>query len=251
MPATTAVRRTRRLVEVRDDNDRSWVPYDRGLEPYESLLTEVVDPYRAPELIAVREQVRSWRFYDQFRTDADSPSRAVQVGTRTPVLDGNGRDLAAAWQTIVEIGDAAGLAGAVADAFPGSRVEIVETAGRFELTLHTHGLLRPLTAAEVSDGTLRYLLLIVALFSPRPPSLLVLNEPETSLHPELRRPLARLITAAGHRSQVVVISHAADLVEALARDSDVRSIELVKDHGETRVRGVGSLDQPAWDWGHR
>jgi hypothetical protein len=51
--------------------------------------------------------------------------------------------------------------------------------------------LRRLSAAELSDGTLRYLLLVAALLTPRPPELLVLNEPETSLHPELLPALAR------------------------------------------------------------
>ena len=69
-------------------------------------------------------------------------------------------------------------------------------AGRFELELSAHGLLRPLVAAELSDGTLRYLLLVAALLSPRPPQLMVLNEPETSLHPDLLAPLARLIGEA-------------------------------------------------------
>jgi len=51
--------------------------------------------------------------------------------------------------------------------------------------MHQHGLLRPFRAGELSDGTLRYLLLVAALLSPRPPSLMVLNEPETSLHPRI------------------------------------------------------------------
>lgn len=50
-----------------------------------------------------------------------------------------------------------------------------------------------------------------ALLSPRPPSFLVLNEPETSLHPQLTGPLARLITAAATRTQIVV-THSAALV---------------------------------------
>ena len=56
--------------------------------------------------------------------------------------------------------------------------------------MQQHGLLRPLKAAELSDGTLRYLLWIAALLTPRPPGLLVLNEPETSLHPDLLPALA-------------------------------------------------------------
>jgi len=65
-------------------------------------------------------------FYDHFRTDADAPPRQPQVGTRTTVLGHDGRDLAAALQTIREIGDGEALNRAVADAFPGAELEISE-----------------------------------------------------------------------------------------------------------------------------
>jgi predicted ATPase len=249
-PATTLVRRRRGLVEVRDDTGLGWVPYDRELLPYESVLTEVVDPYRAPELIALRRHIQSWRFYDHLRTDAGAPGRTPQLGTRTPVLDHDGRHLAAALQTIIEVGDANALHTHVTDAFPGSRLHISESAGRFDVRLQTPGLLRPLSAAELSDGTLRYLMLAAALLSPRPPELLVLNEPETSLHSDVRQPLARLIRAAGSRSQIIVVTHAQDVVDALTGD-DVSSIVLTKNFGQTSVVGVGQLDQPAWIWGAR
>ena len=51
------------------------------------------DPRTAPEMIAVREQIRSWRFYDHFRTDSESPVRLPQIGTHTPVLSDDGFDL--------------------------------------------------------------------------------------------------------------------------------------------------------------
>ena len=104
-------------------------------------------------------------------------------------------------QTIREIGDATALEKAIDLAFPGSELEIAVQSGRFEIMLRQHGLLRPLGTAELSDGTLRYLLWVAALLTPRPPALLVLNEPETSLHPDLLPPLADLIvTAAGAQS---------------------------------------------------
>ena len=122
--------------------------------------------------------------------------------------------------------------------------------GRFELALHQHGLLRPLTGAELSDGTLRYLFLVAALLSPRPPALLVLNEPETSLHPDLLRALGALVHAAARETQVVVVTHAAPLVAAL-RDAtasgaadlpgpdDLLEVELVRSpFGETTVAGL-------------
>jgi predicted ATPase len=69
----------------------------------DSMLASIADPDRAPEMLAVREAVRGWRFYDQFRTDSESPARAAQIGIRTPVLQHDGSNLAAALQTIVEI----------------------------------------------------------------------------------------------------------------------------------------------------
>lgn len=229
----------------------------QGIRPYDSMLSELADPQLAPDLLRLRELIRSWRFYDHVRTDAEAPARAARIGTRTPVLGHDGADLAAALQTIREIGDPAALDAAVDDAFPGSRVGIVEQGGRFELQLHQRGLNRPLGAAELSDGTLRYLLWTAALLTPRPPSLLVLNEPETSLHPDLLRPLADLILTATKDTQVVLVTHAQPLAEAVAKGAarhrlDVNSIELLKESGQTTVAGRESLlDEPLWYWPKR
>jgi predicted ATPase len=163
------------------------------------------------------------------------------------VLSADGADLAAALQTIREEGRR-DLDEAVDAAFPGSRVEIVADGGWFTLALRQPGMLRPLAAAELSDGTLRYLLWVAALLSPRPASLLVLNEPETSLHPDLLEPLAGLIAAASTRTQVIVVSHADRLLTALPA---ANRIELEKVMGETTVRGQGVLDSPPWAWPKR
>jgi len=80
------------------------------------------------------------------------------------------------------------------------------------------------------------------------PRLLVLNEPETSLHPDLLPPLARLIAHAAKQSQVLVVSHATRLIAALEREGDSHSIMLEKELGETRIAGLNQLDQPAWRW---
>ena len=48
----------------------SWVMVTDGLRAFDSMLTELADPLAAPELFVMREQLRSWRFYDHLRTDA-------------------------------------------------------------------------------------------------------------------------------------------------------------------------------------
>lgn len=218
------------------------------LPPFESMMTHAADPRGMPELLELRERMRGWRFYDHFRSDPDAPARQAQIGTRTPVLAHDGADIAAALQTIREIGDEGALDTAIEDAFPGSVLEVLEFDGLFEVTMQQKGLLRPLRIAELSDGTLRYLLLVAALLTPRPPALLVLNEPETSLHPDLIPPLARLIANAAARSQVIVVSHAAPLVDALSQDNDSAVFALEKELGETAAPGI---EAPAWAWPKR
>lgn len=210
-------------------------------------MTHVADPRNAPEVARLPERIWGWRFYDHFRTDSGARARLPQIGTHTPVLGNNGADLAAAIQTIREIGDAVAIDAAVDDAFPGSRIRTrCHEQGRFELEMLQHGLLRPLTADELSDGT--YPLWIAALHMPRLPELLVLNEPETSLHPDLLPPLARLIGHAAPHSQVLVVWHATRLIAALERQCDTHSIMPKKALGETRIAGLHALDQPTGHW---
>jgi predicted ATPase len=218
---------------------------------FDSLFTQVADPQRMPEVLALRESIRGWRFYDHFRSDQDAPARQAPLATRTPVLSHDGHDLAAAWQTIVEIGDPQALGRSLDDAFPGAEVRIEPHEGRLHLKFHQPGLLRPLAVAELSDGTLRYLLLIAALHTPRPPPLMVLNEPETSLHPDLLPALARLIIAASARSQLWVVSHASRLIAALHESPDCHPIRLEKQMSRTTVAGQGLLDVPPWHWPRR
>jgi predicted ATPase len=115
----------------------------------------------------------------------------------------------------IEIRSDEALATTLEDAFPLSRLSVQVQKGRFDLQVQQHGLLRSLSSAELSDGTLRYLLWVAVLLTPRPPELMVLNEPETSLHLDLLPPLARLILAAGKNTQIIVVSHAPLLIEEL------------------------------------
>jgi predicted ATPase len=229
--------------------DRSWRVITRHVESFYSMYNQVGDPHATPEIFFMREKIRGWRFYDHFRTDADAPARLPQLGTRTPVLHHDGRDLAAALQTIREIGDADTLDQSIGDAFPGARLNITaQRDGRFAIELQQQGLLRPLSGAELSDGTLRYLLWVAALLTPRPPSLMVLNEPETSLHPDLLPALANLIKHASKSTQVWVVSHADRLIESLNDFSDCNAIKLEKKLGQTHVAGQNRLEKPSWHW---
>ena len=244
-PSAVLVERRGPLVKARD-SDGKWTIVTQQLASFDSMMTHCADPRHTPELLVLREMMRAWRFYDHFRADATAPARSPQIGTHTPILSHDGSDLAAALQTIREIGDSAALDQAIDDAFPGSRVAVRHGGGWFDLEMEQHGLLRPLKAAELSDGTLRYLVWVAALLTPRPPGLLVLNEPETSLHPDLLPALGRLIVQAAERSQVLVVSHAGALIDALQSQPACRSIVLEKKFGQSA--DAGDDGPPRWQW---
>lgn len=227
--------------------DARWRSVLTDLAPFQSMMTHAAAPGASIELLTVRERMRAWRFYDHLRTDRDAPARRRSVGTRTPALAASGADLPAAVETIRDIGDAGGFDAAIRDAFPGSVIEVDVTDGLFALHMRQRGLLRPLDAAELSDGTLRYVLLTAALLTPRPPPVMVLNEPETSLHPSLIAPLARLIRAASCQTQLIVVTHERRLVDALS-EAGALAHELVKNTGETIVP---ELDPIVWTWPKR
>jgi predicted ATPase len=88
------------------------------------------------------------------------------MSTFTPVIADDGDDLASALQTLREIGPDDELDDAIDQAFPGSRLEIEDSGGLFRLRLRQTGLLRAWDAAELSDGTLRFLLWAAALLTP-------------------------------------------------------------------------------------
>jgi predicted ATPase len=226
------------------DDDGKRVTYPRELSSSESVLSQLRDRHRYPEIASISERIQGWRLYHHFRTDAEAPLRLPQVGVSTPVLSSSGADLAAALQTIREIGDGPALDTAVADAFPGGRALVhADEMLRVTVRMQMPGIQRPLEASELSDGTLRYLALTAALLSPRPPELLALNEPETSLHPQLLPPLGRLIGRASRDSQLFVTTHSRELAEHVAQNADARTVELSLVGGETQIGGEEGDDE--------
>lgn len=246
-PSSLFAERRGPVVRVRTAASGEWRESFSDLPPSESMVTHCADPVDGLELLMIRERMKAWRFYDNLRTDRDAPARAPQVTTYCPIMSGDGSDLASAIVTICAIGDREAFADSIEDAFPGAEVD-VGGEDLASIQMRQPGLLRPLGAAELSDGTLRYLLLVSALLSPRPPNIMVLNEPEVSLHPSLLAPLARLLVKASERCQIVVVSHSEPLIHELTVEQSAHRINLTKQLGQTTVEGH---DQPRWVWPKR
>ena len=226
--------RRRSMVRVRQLESGEWRAGLESLHPFDSMVTHFADRENGLEMLLMRERMRNWRFYDNLRTDVDAPARRPQILTYTPALANDGADIAAAIETIRAIGDGKAFDDAVEDAFPGSTVGSGEDGS---VVMWQRGLLRPLRASELSDGTLRYIMLSAALLAPSKPEIVILNEPESSLHPTLLDPLARLLATAAKTCQIVVVSHNENLVSGLANDARTRTFRLYKNCGETLLEG--------------
>ena len=231
-PSNRLLMRRNQAVKVLGiDGDK--VDYAPGMLPHESIFGHLAEPERYPELARLRHLLNQWRFYHHFDIAPGSPLRSPQPAIRTPVLSHDGRDLAAAFATIVEIGDARLLHDILARAFPDASFHVGNSEAGLEMMMTREGLRRPLRARELSDGTLRLLCLTVALLSPRPAPLVVLNEPESSLHPDMLPALGRLIGEVSRHSQLWVTTHSPVLAQAIEAHAPCRHIPLQMINGET------------------
>ncbi len=209
----------------------------------ETALGTLADPGRFPELDLVRRTMLDWRFYHSFRTDRDSPLRQPSLAVTTPTLSSDGADLAAVFATLAHIRqDMADVDEAVDNAFPGARLVVPEPerSASFGVVFPDYPQ-RVFDAAELSDGTLRYLALAGALLSYRLPAFIALNEPETSLHPDLLEPLARMIVRAAERAQIWLVTHSQPLADALAEHGGIEPRRVIKRDAATWIEGLRSV----------
>jgi predicted ATPase len=236
-PSTTLVDRSGASAALIDDNGERH-QLIAALDPAESLLSQVMEPASYSELELVRRNLLGWRFYHHFDTTASAPARQVQAGVRVNTLAPDGHNLAAMVATLAERGDVGPVAEAVAEAFPGYALYLGGAGpGRFSIGLVAPGLNRPLAGSELSDGQLRFLYLAAAVLSSRPPPLLVLNEPETSLHPRAVAALVPLLRRAAKQSQIWITTHSHELATLLGPDTTALTLEL--DGGATVATTTG------------
>jgi predicted ATPase len=215
---------------------------------HDSLLMEPSNGAQAPPVAKLRNEIAGWRFHGQFRTDRNAPARQPHVATRRFELSEDGSDVAAVLQTIRETGEELTLRTAIADAFGDETVTIEEHAGYLNMGMQRRGLLRPVTAAELSEGVLRYLMLTATLLAPKPASILFIDEPEISLNRTLLAPLARLVERASKGSQVCIVTHSIDLAERLRSLRGCRYLVITNTAGETLLHDHGLADRPVWRW---
>jgi len=103
-----------------------------------------------------------------------------------------------------------------------------------------------LSAIRMSDGTLKFLSLLAALFNPNPPPLICIEEPDLGLHPDALQLVAEALVEASESTQLVVTTHSEALVDALTdRPESVLVCERDFDNG-TQMNRLSKADLKEW-----
>jgi predicted ATPase len=234
----------RPMLNVRGEGRRELRRED--IDPTQSILSQRRDPEAYPELSRLADVFADLRIYRSWHFGPDASVRAacrpdVRTDRLSETLDNLPARLAAlkrdpaVKRRLIEL---------VRDLAPGfDDFEVVPEGGTLNLYL-TEGS-HSIPARRLSDGTLRYLCLLAILVDPEPPPLIVIEEPELGLHPDIHPRLAALLQEASARTQLVVTTHSDILVDALT-DTPEAVIVCEKVDGATQLRRLDAEKLRPW-----
>jgi len=117
--------------------------------------------------------------------------------------------------------------------------------GGSSLLYFDEGMFEQIPITRVSDGTIRYLCLLAILLHDKPPPLILIEEPEVGLHPDLLRPVARLIKEASQKTQLIVTTHSPTIVDAFT-DEPESIIVCERDDEGTRMERLSRKALKHW-----
>jgi predicted ATPase len=232
------------------DNQGEATDYPDPLPRTQTLLSQVAGPLG--NLVARRFQrsLEGWSIYQGLRVDPNSSIRQASVASFEKRIDPDGQNLIPVLHTLYsENRDFKKTVDSALQAAFGRDYEELSfppaADQRVQLRLRWHSLKSGQPAANLSDGTLRFLLLVAILANPEPGDLIAIDEPETGLHPSMFPILAELAAEAAERTQVVFTTHSPQFLDAFREEPPTTTVaEWVE--GETRLSTIDGEELRRW-----
>ena len=215
--------------------------YDGGmLSAQELALRQITDPQRYLPSFVVREAINAIAGYSKFNFDkvrqpaeANDLKRLINTGENLSQLLSNlNNNYTFQYEKIREcLSDINPNFTGIGYNFFGSRLY---------LSLREKNLSHAIDALHMSDGTLKYMLLLSIFYNPDRGSLIDIDEPESCLHPDMIRSVAKMMKSAAKTSQIIVATHSALLLNAFELD-DILVFEK-NDRNETQIKFYSEED---------
>ena len=214
--------RTPASAVVFNDQEQGLTAPSETVPQEESLLSLSAGPYTANQLIPLFQNwLSSWMIYHDFQTYREAPVRHPALARTERQIAQDGSNLVQVLHTLYTThrdfkND---LNMAMRAAFGDDFEELAfppDVDQRVQLRLSWKSLKRSQSTGDLSDGTLRFLYLVAILANPTPPPLIAIDEPETGLHPSMLPIIAEYARNASIRSQVIITTHSAELLDAFS-----------------------------------
>ncbi len=116
---------------------------------------------------------------------------------------------------------------------------------RIQMKVRWRSLQRGQSMADLSDGTLRYLLLATILTAPDPPMLIAIDEPETGLHPSMLPIIAAYAIEASERTQIIFTTHSPQFLSAFGKTRPTTTVASWE-NGETVLQTLADEELDYW-----
>jgi len=116
---------------------------------------------------------------------------------------------------------------------------------RTQLRVMWKSLQRGQSAAELSDGMLRFLLLLTILASPSPAPLIAIDEPEMGLHPAMLPIVAEYAITAAEKAQVILTTHSPQFLNAFTETQPTITVAICE-QGKTHLKNLNAQALDYW-----
>jgi len=237
--------------EVFDAQERGVIVGGESSVPdAESLLSLITGIFENPTLLAFRDRLASWGIYHDLRVDQDAPLRQPAVARFEKHVAEDGQNLIPVLHTLYSSSrdfkndiDTA-MRAAFGDDFEDLTFPPAADQ-RVQMRLRWRSLKSAQSAADLSDGTIRFLLLLAILANPEPESLIAIDEPEVGLHPGMLPIVAEFAREASRRTQVILTTHSPQFLDAFRDEPPTTTVAHWVD-GETRLSVVDGEELARW-----
>jgi predicted ATPase len=222
------------------EGDKTLARYPaKDLPETETALSMVTALWSHPIPYQFQQQLKAWAIYQDLHVDERAPIRQSAVARRETRISYSGQNLTPVLKTLYEGDFKDAIDSGMSAAFPDDYAELFfrETEpNRIQLYLRRKHGHREDSVADLSDGTLRFLLLLTILATPDPPPLIAIDEPESGLHPSMLPIIAELAAAAATRTQVILSTHSPEMLDAFGDTPPAATIfDWAGDHTELRT----------------
>jgi predicted ATPase len=245
------IERSRMETVIFDENQRSLVAPAESIHEDETVLSSAVGPFSGNHIISdFRAQLSSWCIYHDVHVNRDATIRQPTITRNEKRIEPDGQNLISVLHTLYTTDRVfkQSVNAAMNAAFGDDFEELVFPPAadqRIQLRLRWKSLKREQSAADLSDGTLRFLFLLAVLTSPTPAPVIAIDEPETGLHPSMYPIIAEHAIDASERAQIIFSTHSPEFLNSFT-DVIPTTTVVQWEKGQTNLKTLAGSDLDYW-----